>query len=224
MHAGRGTLHRIVRKLLIHKIYFVPPPAARDQLLLDFGCGDGSYLRSIKNCVGRMAGFEASGQHARQLQAGLGCRIYSSLEEASADLAGSVDVVTAHFVLEHLTDLHQVFHFWGQILKPGGILHITVPNIRSYQAALFGKKWHALDPPRHISFPEDASLALLMEKHRFELVTRQFGIFPNLWAASMATALAGRYHHLLFLLLLPLGFILAVLMPQDTFVYTIRKI
>jgi len=40
----------------------------------------------------------------------------------------------------------------------------------------------------------------------------------------MATVLAGRYNHLLFLLLLPLGFILAVCMPQDTFVYTIRKI
>ncbi|MEI6207920.1 MAG: class I SAM-dependent methyltransferase [Desulfuromonadales bacterium] len=223
MHTGRGMFHARLRKLLIHRIYFVPQRTAKDTVLLDYGCGDGSYLQSIRGRIGRIIGFEPSGKRAEQLRSALGCEMYSSLAEASSKLKSSVDVVTAHFVLEHLTDLDETFRFWGWILKPGGTVHIAVPNIRSYEARLFGKKWHGLDSPRHVSFPEDESLTLLMKKNEFELIEKHCGIFPNLWAASLATVLAGRYNHLFFMLLLPLGFILALLMPQDTSVYTMRK-
>jgi SAM-dependent methyltransferase len=223
MHTGRGMFLAMLRKLLIHRVYFVPQRADKNTVLLDYGCGDGSYLQSVRGRIGRIIGFEPSAGRAEQLRTGLGCEVYSSLAEAAEKLALSVDVITAHFVLEHLTGLHETFRFWRRVLKPGGILHITVPNIRSYEASLFGKKWHALDAPRHISFPEDESLSLLMKKYEFDLVEKHYGIFPNLWAASLATVLAGRYNHILFLLLIPLGFILALLMPRDMFVYKMRK-
>ena len=223
MHAPRGTFLGLARSIMVRRVYYVPPSAAKDDVLLDFGCGDGSYLQSVRSRVGRIIGFEFSPQQAARLKADLGCEVYSDLDKASEELAGQVDIVTGHFVLEHLSDLHAAFRFWGHVLKPGGTLHVAVPNIRSWEARLFGKKWHGLDPPRHISFPEEESLFSLMDEHGFKLAGKRYGIFPNTLAASMATVLAGKYHHVLFLALIPLGFILSCLMPQGTSVYEMRK-
>jgi SAM-dependent methyltransferase len=223
MHSSRGKLLALLRGLLIRGVYYIPAAALRNGVLLDFGSGDGSYLQSLRGRVGRLIGFEFSSQQAERLAAGLGCPVYSSLSEAADDLAGQVDAVTAHFVLEHLSDLHAAFRFWGRVLKPGGTLHLAVPDIRSWEARLFRKKWHGLDPPRHISFPGGKSLLLLMEQHGFTLARKGRAIFPNTLAASISNALFGRYHHALFLSLIPLGFMIASLLPQGTTVYEIRK-
>ncbi|HMI80369.1 MAG TPA: hypothetical protein VK480_01150, partial [Solirubrobacterales bacterium] len=36
------------------------------------------------------------------------------------------------------------------LLEPGGVLAIAVPNADSLQCRLFGARWFALDPPRHL--------------------------------------------------------------------------
>lgn len=223
MHSTRGPLLALARRLLIRGLYFVPPGTAKAHVLLDFGCGDGSFLHSIRRKVGRVIGFEPSRQQAEQLKAYIGCEVYSSLEKASEDLTGQIDIVTAHFVLEHLSDLHATFQFWERILKPGGTLYIAVPNIRSYEARLFGKKWHGLDPPRHVCFPDKESLSILIKKYGFALTANRHAVFPNTLAASMATVITGCYNHMLFLLLIPIGFIFACLLPQGTSVYEMRK-
>lgn len=223
MHHVRGHFLNLARRLLIWGVYFDPPVPSPESVLLDFGCGDGSYLESIDGKVGCLIGFEASPSQAEKVHARLGCEVYSSLSNATEALKERVDIVTAHFVIEHLQDLHGTFQFWNQILKPGGIIHLSVPNIRSWEARLFGKKWHGLDAPRHISFPDDKSLAMLADQHDFRIENKRHGIFPNTWAASLSTILAGRYRQGLFLVFIPLSFILSLLFPQSTAVYTLRK-
>ena len=223
MHHARGRLFFLARRLLIRRVYYQPGPGDDGRVLMDFGCGDGSYLESLQGKVGRRLGFEPSPGQAESIRRHLGCETFSALDSAGAALEGSVDVITAHFVLEHVADLHATFRFWQRILKPGGRLHLAVPNLRSREARLFGRKWHGLDPPRHLSFPGRESLERLAVAHGFEFVASGSGIFPNTWAASIATVLAGRYRHPLFLALIPLGFVLACLLPQGTSVFTLRK-
>jgi len=223
MHLERGPLFSLARKLLIRGVYFEPGADLTGATLMDFGCGDGSFLQSIQGKVGRRLGFEASPTQARLVGEHLGCAVHSSLAEAEAALEGSVDIITAHFVLEHLTDLHSVFRCWNRILKPGGIVHLAVPDIRSREARLFGRCWHGLDAPRHISFPDRDSMAELTARHDLRITGSRCGIFPNTWAASLATALTGRYRHALFLGFIPLGFMLACLFPQSTAIYTLQK-
>lgn len=223
MHHSRGRLFMLARKLLIRRVYFDPGPVANKMVLLDFGCGDGSYLESISGKVGRRIGFEASPHLAKRLVENLQCEVFSDSTEALEALDSGVDTVTAHFVLEHLTDLEGTFRFWSRVLKPGGKLHLVVPNINSWEARLFGRKWHGLDSPRHISFPGGENLAILAGRHGFRVEGRSWGIFPNTWAASFATVIAGHYHHMLFIAFIPLGMILAFLFPQSTAVYELRK-
>lgn len=223
MHHSRGRITTIARKLLIRGVYFEPGENEIGAALLDFGCGDGSYLQSVRDKVGYRFGFEASTEQAQLVGANMGCDVYSNLTRAGGELEARVDIVTAHFVLEHLTDLHAIFQFWNRILKPGGIVHLTVPNIRSWEARFFGKKWHGLDAPRHVSFPDVQSITMLAEKHGFLITNQRHGIFPNTWAASLATVLAGRYRHALFLVFLPLSFFLSCLFPQSTVIFQLNK-
>jgi SAM-dependent methyltransferase len=223
MHLERGKAFILARKLLIRGVYFKPGPGEGGAVLMDFGCGDGSYLQSIRGKVGTRIGFEPSPEQAARVQRHLGCAVHSSLAEAGAALEGGIDIITAHFVLEHLLDLHSSFRFWSRILRPGGTVHIVVPNIRSREARMFGARWHGADPPRHISFPDADSLTKLADQYDFRITGSRPGIFPNTWAASLATVVAGRYRNPLFLAFIPLGFVLACLFPQSTTIFTLQK-
>ncbi len=223
MHHSRGRLFMLARKILIRGVYFAPAPADQSAVLLDFGCGDGSYLESIAGRVGRRIGFEAAADQARQVGARLRIPVTSDQADTALVPDASVDILTAHFVMEHLTDLDGAFGFWKRALKPGGRLHLAVPNINTFEARLFGRKWHALDAPRHISFPDGKNMAILAERHGFRVVRRRWGIFPNTWAGSVATVFAGHFHNKLFALMMPLGFLLACLMPQSTAIYELTK-
>lgn len=223
MHHSRGRLFMLARKLLIRGCYFEPGPGDADKVLLDFGCGDGSYLESIKGRVGQRIGFEAAPGQARQVGAQLGIAVTSTHGDTATVPDASVDILTAHFVMEHLTDLEGAFAFWRRALKPGGRLHLAVPNIDCFEARLFGNKWHGLDSPRHISFPSADNMATLASKHGFRIVRRSWGVFPNTWAASLATVVTGHYNSKLFMLMMPVGVVLSWLMPQSTAVYALVK-
>jgi SAM-dependent methyltransferase len=222
MHQSRGVFYRLGRKVLIHGVYFKPRSSDRDCVLMDFGCGDGSYLESIEGQVEQRIGFEAFQEQAQQVARRLGLQVAWDPDDRKVVPDASIDIITAHFVLEHVVDLEGAFRYWKRVLKPGGRIHLSLPNIGSFEAGLFGMKWHGLDAPRHISFPAKGNLDRLAARHGFRVTKRAWGIFPNTWSASLATMLAGRYHHYLFLSLLPLGFILACLMPQGTAVTTLE--
>ena len=223
MHHARGKLFTFWRKLLIRGCYFEPAPGDGDKVLLDFGCGDGSYLDTIAGRVGRRIGFEAAPGQAQRIAEQFGIAVTSETGDSATVPDASVDILTAHFVMEHLSNPDATFRYWKRVLKPGGRLHIAVPNIDCFEARLFGKKWHGLDAPRHISFPSEGNMARLARRHGFKIVRRSWGVFPNTWAASLATVLHGSFNGRLFLLMMPVGVLLSWLMPQSTAVYALVK-
>ena len=67
------------------------------------------------------------------------------------------DAITLHHVFEHLTEPKRYLEIICEILKPGGHLVISFPNIDSFQSRFFKGNWFHLDPPRHLFFftPDD---------------------------------------------------------------------
>ena len=120
--------------------------------IIDIGCGDGSQLRLLSARGFHMTGVERDtksvslqGEHTQVFQ--------GSAEALPEQLPrGSVDAVMFKQVLEHLVDPVGALRHAAQLLKPGGVMFIEVPNNESAIARQSGLSWEHMDVPRHINF------------------------------------------------------------------------
>lgn len=144
--------------------------------ILDVGCGEGKFLWALDG--------ERWERHGVELNAAIvetvGPRVpgvsitIGSLDAGQLPLA-SFDVITFWHVLEHIprpaAALQRVF----ELLKPGGTVVISLPNIASHQARWFRSNWYAFsDVPRHLHHFSPGSLRLLLEAAGLEFQKRLF--------------------------------------------------
>ncbi len=224
IHSQKSPIYELLRRLVMGRVYYdARGLAARGGVLLDYGCGDGAYLERWRGAGLALVGYENDANHARRLTERLGLPVLSDREELLRDYAGRVQVLTMHFVLEHVTDLDATFADAATLLEPGGTFYYVVPNATSFEARLFGRKWHNLDPPRHISFPARDAARRLASRHGFEVAEERPVAFPNGFAASLAVLLLGRFRFPLFALCLPLGVVFSRLIPSGCRAYRLVR-
>jgi SAM-dependent methyltransferase len=168
---GVVRLFRSLATLLVReRLAFVQKvqPAGR---LLDFGCGSGSFAR-----LASAAGYDVVGVEPFSLGRGLespGLRLVrGSLDECGQTL-GQFDVITLWQVLEHVPDPGALLARLVPHLQPAGTLVVSVPNFASWQSRFFGPEWFHLDPPRHITHFEPATMSALFDRLDLEVVSRQ---------------------------------------------------
>ncbi len=92
--------------------------------IVDFGCGDGAFLRVVRNRTASCCGVELQRDYVNALN-GEGIACYTSLE-ALAD--NSQDTVVSFHVLEHLPAPLDLLHDLRRVLKPGGTTVLEVPH------------------------------------------------------------------------------------------------
>ncbi len=117
--------------------------------VLDIGCGRGHILYHLRRRGWTVYGVELSADaasHARDVL-GLDVSIEGFHPDRFAD--ESFDVIIMWHVLEHLPDLRAVLAGCRRMLRPGGLLVVSVPNFESWQAKLTRYHWFHLDLPRH---------------------------------------------------------------------------
>ena len=216
LHEARSELLDRARRLLMRPVYHDTSADVAGSAILDYGCGDGAYLRSLEGKGFELLGFELEAHHAENLSNRLDIPIYSNVDSLICDHGSRIDVLTMHFVLEHVTDLDATFAHISLLLKPGGKCHIVVPNASSWECRLFGKKWHGLDAPRHISFPDRAVVDTLARRHGMRLSETRSVAFPNGVAGSIPVCILGRFSYRLFLICAPLGLLLSRLAPSGS--------
>ena len=112
-------------------------------VLVDIGCGDGSFLLEARRVGWRVLGTEIN---ARIPAPGL--EIWGSIDELIP--LAPFDCITLWHSLEHLRDPVGGLRRLRSLLKPEGRLILSVPNARGMQARLFGRHWLHLDVPRHL--------------------------------------------------------------------------
>ncbi len=139
--------------------------------IIDIGCGNGRFLKGLIDKNYKAYGIELpskSAQRAARIP-GLNLKIGNLSEDDFED--NFFDVVTMWHVLEHLSQPRQTLETIQRILKQGGYLVISLPNINSFQSKLFIGRWLHLDTPRHLVFFDASDLTKILQKFGFEIVT-----------------------------------------------------
>jgi hypothetical protein len=134
---GGDRLLAISRARLASRLCWIAPPGP----LLDVGSGDGTLVRAI-----RAHGREAVGLE----RAATGGDTLAVEITDFNDRPGEWAAVVFWHSLEHLRDPAGALDRAAELLAPGGVLAIAVPNLASWQSRLFGERWFHLDLPRHL--------------------------------------------------------------------------
>ncbi|MFH1591766.1 MAG: class I SAM-dependent methyltransferase, partial [Candidatus Woesearchaeota archaeon] len=147
--------------------------------ILDVGCGRGDFLNYMRARGWETYGVESTeiaARHCREVQ-GLNV-FYGELLEANFH-ANHFDVVRLGHVLEHVQNPREILQEINRILKPEGLLVISVPNIDSYEAKIFRENWYMLDLPRHLYHFSLKTLKDILEKTKFQIIyfTRNYDLF-----------------------------------------------
>ncbi|ACV67914.1 class I SAM-dependent methyltransferase [Desulfohalobium retbaense] len=145
--------------------------------ILDVGSGPGYFLLRGKQRGWHVEGIEPSGQAAEHSRS-LGSKIYQDfLDQKSLPKFNQYDVIHASEVLEHIPDPEEMLKNMYQLLKPGGIICISVPNdYNPLQYALrvecgFDPWWVA--PPHHINYFDFDSLTALLQKVGYNILRKE---------------------------------------------------
>ncbi len=148
-------------------------PYRGDGRFLDVGCGGGSYLHRLKQWGWKVYGVEPSESGFKAAQ-GLGLDVRHGQVADARFPDDFFDVIRLNNVLEHLVDPNGTFGEIRRILKPDGVVYITVPNTRSFNFWLFGERWYGLDSPRHVISYSPRTLRSLCESTGFQPIEIRF--------------------------------------------------
>ncbi|MEI6577156.1 MAG: class I SAM-dependent methyltransferase [Bacteroidota bacterium] len=149
--------------------------------ILDIGCGNGKFL-AYMNKMGsyHIYGVELEGNSALRASRVPGIQLKTGRLEAGDFETSSLDAITMFHVFEHLEEPKETLNMITQMLKPGGILMMSFPNINSFQARFFKGKWLHLDPPRHLFFFRHEDLLRIMSEFGYECKrTKYFSLEQN---------------------------------------------
>lgn len=150
---------------------------------LDVGCGRGFLLRTLKDLGYGVQGVELSEHAARHARA-LGIDVHVGPFRSGPFVRGTYHAVIFWHSLEHLRNPFEAIAWAGELLAPGGLLVVAVPNLDSLQARLFGGDWFHLDVPRHYVHFGTRSLRRTLERAGFRpLTVSHFSLEQNPYGA-----------------------------------------
>jgi SAM-dependent methyltransferase len=147
--------------------------------VLDVGCGDGKFLWALGPHWKR-TGVDSSDETITLVSSRMPDLRLIQGDVFSESLTGeNFDAITLWHVLEHLPDPRRVMRRVVSLLKPGGVLIISLPNLDSLQARLFRRYWYGFDDvPRHLFHYSKLSLDLLLLE--VDLTIRRHLLFSRL--------------------------------------------
>lgn len=153
----------------------------RRPAVLDVGCGYGDLLLYLRERGCEVMGVDLDERTARAAGQ-LGLTVYARpLEELGLEPA-RLDVTVLQHSLEHLPHPDATIAEIARLTRPGGEVHISLPNGGSAGLASEAEFWGALSFPLHFWFFDLASLTQLLARHGF--VVTQTGsktIWINHW-------------------------------------------
>jgi CMP-N,N'-diacetyllegionaminic acid synthase len=150
---------------------------------LDVGCSTGFVVEAAKT-----AGWEAIGidlnPSAVEYGQSRGLDLRTVALEAGGFAPGSFDAVGLFDVVEHLLDPSRTVKAAVDLLAPGGILFLYVPNYDSASRLLMGANAHFIWPTHHLNYYTPSTISDFLRRHDLVLelvVTEGLDLQDYLW-------------------------------------------
>ena len=148
--------------------------------LLDVGCGNGLFLKRVKDLNWKVAGTEIAPESY------IDESVDSFVERKDLRYCfydgGTFDAVTSWHSLEHMIQPADSVREMARVLKKGGYLFIEVPNFQSWQFRIFKSKCFHLDVPRHTYHFTRSGLSVLFQANN--IITREISYGSNFFFES----------------------------------------
>lgn len=127
--------------------------------LLDVGCGTGDRLTRFATAGFNVRGLEIQSDLVDYIRQNLALEADSGTLDTVAYPSDSFDIVTIHWVIEHLLDVKSVLQKIFTALKPNGWIVAEVPLSDSFQSKCLGRFWSQYrEAPRHLGIPSRAGI------------------------------------------------------------------
>ena len=192
---------------VLSRIPFVRECAAREVLflggelggrILDVGCGNGAFLRRMLDLGWEGIGVETDEEAAETARREHGVEVVIGTLDSAGLPKESFDVITMDHVIEHVCDPVAHLRTCRDLLRAGGQLVMTTPNLVGLGHKLLRRNWRGIEAPRHFRIFSPRSLRLCAEKALFRtLVLRSSNTMARwLWYASRAIGLGKRQQDL----------------------------
>ncbi|MFO0995968.1 MAG: class I SAM-dependent methyltransferase [Alphaproteobacteria bacterium] len=148
---------------------------------LDIGCNGGFMVEAA-----RERGFEAHGIDPDPVSIRYaaerfpGARFAAATIETFAPEAPRFDFIHCSEVIEHVPAVDRFIGTVVGLLKPGGHLYVTTPDIGHWRRPRRLADWDGFVPPAHCLYFRPASLKTLAERHGLTVVHMPFAWKPGI--------------------------------------------
>ena len=140
--------------------------------LLDVGCATGLFLHEMAQAGWEVAGVEPIAPAAEYARRRFALSVFQGTLRSAPYAPASFDAMTFWDVLEHTFSPAEELAHAARLLRPGGLLVVSVPNWDSPDRWLFGRHWLGLDPPRHLYVFTRETLTALLAQAGFSVLDR----------------------------------------------------
>ncbi|MBX2913794.1 MAG: class I SAM-dependent methyltransferase [Cyclobacteriaceae bacterium] len=156
-------LYRLARTYTLTWKHQLVNRYSQQKLILDYGCGTGSFLAHMKQKGWNTTGVEPASE-ARTI-AMKQATVHASLETIDQTFS----IITLWHVLEHVHALSETLIELKKKLQPSGTIFIAVPNYKSADAFMYQQHWAAYDVPRHLWHFDKTVMVELLRQTGFTL-------------------------------------------------------
>jgi len=200
-----GLQHALLRRFIgarVARIRPLLPPDRRPQVA-DVGGGACAFANALAATGCDVSVFEPNAANAQFADTAGGVRFVAApFDEHAVGVAGiadgSLDAITMWHALEHVPNPVATLALARRLLRPGGVLYVSVPNLDSLQADVGGTQWCYADIPRHLTHFSPEGLASLFQMAGFHSITpygwsAEYEIFG--WYQTVLNLLTGSHNY-----------------------------
>jgi SAM-dependent methyltransferase len=144
--------------------------------VLDVGCGIGPLYRWLDTRRFHITGVDISAEAIDIVRQRYAEGQIVDIEKDWPFPADAFDAIHAGAVMEHVRDWHHPLNQANRVLKPGGLLVVSVPNLRYWKEVrrlLTGRQPHWMRDMLHLHAYTPTYLSSLLKAHGFDVASLQ---------------------------------------------------